>query len=60
MKTREQALDDLRRIVAEQGAILDRLTPMEAAQRAFRPGGPSLEELASEFAQTRCRLSVAA
>ena len=56
MKTREQALDDLRRIVAEQGRVLDTLTPEEAAERAYRPGGPSRAELAAEFAETRCRL----
>lgn len=59
MKTREQALNEARRIVAEQGAILDTLTPMEAAQRAYKPGGPSVEEIAEKFALTRCRLQAA-
>lgn len=60
MKTRAQALHDLRLIVAEQGAILDTLSPEQAAARVFRPGGPSLEALAAEFANSRCRLPVAA
>lgn len=53
--TREQALADVRAIVAEQGAILDTLTPAQAAERAYRPGGPSLADLADTFAATRYR-----
>lgn len=53
--TREEALERLREFVAEQGRILDRLTPEQAARRAYRPGGPSVTELADEFSQTRWR-----
>lgn len=56
MRTREQALDDLRALVAEQGAILDTLTPEQAAARVWKQGGPSLSELAEKFARTRFRL----
>ena len=59
MKTREQVLDDLRALVAEQGAILDTLTPEQAAARVWKRGGPSMSELAEEFARTRCRLPLA-
>lgn len=54
--TREQALERLRALVAEQGALLDTLTPEQAAARVWRPGGRSMEDLAAEFARTRCRL----
>ncbi len=39
-------------MVREQGEILDNLTAQEAAQRAWRPGGLSLEALV-EIAEAR-------
>ena len=60
MKTREQALEELSALVAEQGAVLDSLTPEQAAARVWKRGGPSMSELAEEFARTRCRLPRAA
>lgn len=53
MKTREQALRDLGQVVAEEIAIASRLTPLEAAQRAWHPGGPSVEVLTAQIAATR-------
>lgn len=53
MKTREQALRDLGRVVAASHAITSKLTPLEAAQRAYHPGGPPVEVLAERIAQNR-------
>lgn len=55
MKSREQALSEVAALVVEQGQILDRLTPEEAAERAWRPGGPSREEIAEKFRRERWR-----
>ena len=44
-KPREQALRDLAGVVAEEIAIIRTLTPREAAERAWHPGGPSVDEL---------------
>lgn len=59
MLTREQALSEVSALVVEQGRILDTLTPAQAAERAWRPGGPSREDLASRFAAERCRVLAA-
>jgi hypothetical protein len=53
LKTREQALRDLGRVVAASHAITSKLTPLEAAQRAWHPGGPRIEELAQRIAENR-------
>jgi hypothetical protein len=53
MKTREQALRDLSDVVAEEIAISSRLAPLEAARRAWHPGGPSVEALAEQIAISR-------
>lgn len=45
MKTKEQALRDLGRVVAEAAAIVRTLAAREAAERAWRPGGPSVDDL---------------
>jgi len=45
MKTKEQALRDLGRVVAESAAIVSKLTVREAAERVYYPGGPSVDEL---------------
>lgn len=60
MITRDQAFADLARMVAEEGAILDTLTPEQAAERAWHPGGPSKEDIAAKFAAERCRVPIAA
>lgn len=43
--SKELALEEVAVMVSEQAAILDSLTPRQAAERAWTPGGPSLEEL---------------
>lgn len=45
MKTKEQALRDLGRVVAEEVEIISKLTVREAAERIWYPGGPSMDEL---------------
>lgn len=45
MKTKEQALQDASNVLAEVAAIVSKLTPREAAERAWHPGGPSIDEL---------------
>lgn len=60
MKTRPQALADLGRVVAESAAITAQLTPIEAARRAWHPGGPSVEVLADRIAEARSRQERAA
>lgn len=58
MKTREQAMRDLGRVVAESVAIASQLTVREAAERVWYPGGPSLEERIERIAATGiCRLA---
>ncbi|BFM25776.1 hypothetical protein CHE218_28180 [Microbacterium sp. che218] len=39
------AILDVAAMVREQGRILDGLTAQEAAERAYRPGGPSFDAL---------------
>lgn len=53
MTTREQALRELGRVVAASFAITRNLTPLEAAQRAWHPGGPAVEVLAGQIAEDR-------
>lgn len=61
MKTREQALRDLGRVVAEELAIIARLTPREAGERAWHPGGPSVDVLTEQIeAAGICRVRQAA
>lgn len=50
MKTHEQARQELSDFLAEIGELVDHLTPMEAAQRAWSPGDPPVEELARQIA----------
>lgn len=52
MSARDRAFGDVAQMVREQGVILDGLTAQEAAERAWRPGGPSIETLA-EIAEAR-------
>lgn len=53
MKTREQALYDVGRIVAAAVERIRSLTPEEAARQAYRPGGPSVEELTAKLRAMR-------
>ena len=52
-KTREQALQDLSDFLHEVGEITAHLTPRQAAERAWHPGGPSVGELTEQIAQIR-------
>lgn len=55
-KTKEQALRDLGRVVAEELEIVRRLTVREAAERIWYAGGPTIEELVERIAATKiCR-----
>lgn len=59
MSARDRALREVAQMVREQGVILDGLTAQEAAERAWRPGGPSLETLV-QIAEARGCASIAA
>ncbi|HWI29864.1 MAG TPA: hypothetical protein VNT50_00085 [Microbacterium sp.] len=56
MKTREQALRDLGRVVNEAHAISSKLTAREAAERAWHPGGPSVEDLTRQIETSRASM----
>lgn len=58
VKSRDQALADAGRVLAEDVAVSSRLSPMEAAQRAWHPGGPSVEDLAAQIAANRATAAV--
>lgn len=60
MKTRAQALQDLADVVAEEIAIASKLTPREAAERAWHPGGPSVDDLARQIEADRAEAREAA
>lgn len=51
-KTKEQALRDLGRVVADAAAIVSKLTVREAAERVWRPEGPSMDVLMQRIAAT--------
>jgi hypothetical protein len=53
VKTRSQALRDLGLVIAEIAAQTDHLTPLEAAERAWRPDGPPVDVLAAQIAAGR-------
>lgn len=59
MTTREQALRELGQVMAQVHAITSKLTPLEAAQRAWHPGGPSVEALAERITQNRAARAAA-
>lgn len=50
MKTKEQAFQDAADVLAEVVAIVSKLTPRQAAERAWHPGGPSVEVLTEQIA----------
>lgn len=61
MKTKAQALRDLGRVVGDAVAIVRTLTVREAAERIWRPYGPSIEELMVQVEATGlCRKEPAA
>lgn len=55
MKTREEALADARSVLADAHAVFSKLSPLESAQRAYHPGGPPVDVLASKIAAARQR-----
>jgi len=59
MSARARALSEVAQMVREQGVILDGLTAQQAANRAWRPGGLSLEALV-QIAEARGCVSAAA
>lgn len=56
MMTKEQALRELGLVVADFTAVFMTQTAEEAAQRAWRADGPSLEELTTRCADLQARL----
>ncbi|MFC7942667.1 hypothetical protein ACFUPZ_05340 [Microbacterium oxydans] len=61
MKTKEQALRDLGRVVADAVGIAAKLTVREAAERVWRADGPSIDVLMQRIAATGiCRTEAAA
>lgn len=52
MKTRQQALDEAGEVFADALAIVSALTPRQAAERAWHPGGPSVDELERRIRET--------
>lgn len=57
MKTHAQAAQELSDFLAEIRAVVAPLTPLEAAQRAWSPGDPPIEELARQIAEDRARIA---
>lgn len=57
MKTKGQALRELGTVVAEFTAVFMAQTPEEAAQRAWRADGPSLEALTQKCAALQHKLA---
>lgn len=57
MKTRSQALRDLGLVIAEIAEKTASLTPLQAAERAWRQDGPPVETLAAQIAEDRGRIA---
>lgn len=49
MKARAQAMQDASDVLSDVVATLSKLTPREAAERAWHPGGPPLDELEQQI-----------
>lgn len=47
--TKEEAFDAAARVMSNAWAELARKTPEQAAEDAYRPGGPSKEEIANRI-----------
>ncbi len=52
MKTKAQALREAGEVFADVLAIVSTMSPRQAAERAWHPGGPSLEALTEQIAAT--------
>lgn len=52
---RERAFAEVRRMVHQIGVMLDGMTAQEAAARAWRRGGPSIEDLTQLAIARGCR-----
>jgi len=57
MKTRSQALRDLGLVIAEIAEKTSSLSPRQAAERAWRQDGPSVDLLAEQIAEDRRRIA---
>ena len=53
MTTREEAINRAGRTLAEGIRRMQEGTPREAAERAYTPGGPSVDELEARIIQFR-------
>lgn len=59
MPTRDEALTAAARIYADGLALRDSMTPADAAAAAWRPGGPSVEELEERIRAQRAQAGAA-
>jgi hypothetical protein len=57
VKTKAQALRGLGLVVAEFAGVLVAQTPEDAARRAWRPDGPSIETLTAKCAALQQKLA---
>lgn len=57
MTTREEAINRAGRTLAEGIRRMQEGTPREAAERAYTPGGPSVDELEARIIQFRNSLT---
>lgn len=57
MTTREEAINQAGRTLAEGIRRMQEGTPREAAERAYTPGGPSIDELEVRIIQFRNSLT---
>lgn len=55
LSAKDLAIRDVAQMVLEQGVILDGLTAQQAATRAWRHGGPSVEALTRIALARGCR-----
>lgn len=60
MKTQAQAMQDFADVLAEELAIASKLAPLEAAQRAWHPGGPPVKDLALRIEADRAEAKLQA
>lgn len=57
MTTREEAINRAGRTLAEGIRRMQEGSPREAAERAYTPGGPSIDELEARIIQFRSTLT---
>jgi hypothetical protein len=53
--TRDDAIAAAGQILTDARALRDSLTPREAAEAAYRPGGPSIDELENRISAMRSK-----